>query len=374
MHPRELFVQNLPLIERVIAHVSSKGRLFGADVEDFASAARLALIQNNYTVLSRYDGRAPLAAYLAVVLHRLLGEERNRKDEGWHHGAEAQRTGSASMLMEKLLRRDRDAAGPRVASAAISSCPSPHTLARFAAGQLAEAERIATATHLEGCHGCTQAIEAAVELLEEEERNGRRGRQWWLAAAAALLMVAVLAVITVDRRTAQPTSLTRADRIIEPRLSGFRWAPYRGSPRPAPPKIGSAAAEAAERAHRDRSPATQQAAGVAMLLAQRPDDAVALLRQATQGAPDDARVWNDLAAAQTVAAAQLEQPLRLSAALVAADRALRIEPASPEALFNRALVLERLGPPDAAREAWQRYLEVDPSSPWADEAQAHRGR
>lgn len=96
-------MENLPLIERVIAHVSRTGRLFGADGEDFASVARLALIQNDYAVLSRYDGRAPLGAYLAVVLHRLMGEERRPS-------AETKRMGSAGMGLEKLLRREHASA------------------------------------------------------------------------------------------------------------------------------------------------------------------------------------------------------------------------------------------------------------------------
>lgn len=58
----------------------------------------------------------------------------------------------------------------------------------------------------------------------------------------------------------------------------------------------------------------------------------------------------------------------LVAALEAIDRALEISPRLKEALFNRALALERLHLPHTARKAWQAYLEVDDSSPWAREA------
>lgn len=56
------------------------------------------------------------------------------------------------------------------------------------------------------------------------------------------------------------------------------------------------------------------------------------------------------------------------AALEAIDRALEISPRLPEALFNRALALERLYLWRSARRAWQAYLEVDDRSAWAAEA------
>jgi tetratricopeptide (TPR) repeat protein len=58
-------------------------------------------------------------------------------------------------------------------------------------------------------------------------------------------------------------------------------------------------------------------------------------------------------------------------ALASVTTALQIDPALPEALFNRALVLEKLGLIAEARRAWQRYLDVDASSAWAAEARAH---
>ncbi|HET8797098.1 MAG TPA: CHAT domain-containing protein [Thermoanaerobaculia bacterium] len=64
--------------------------------------------------------------------------------------------------------------------------------------------------------------------------------------------------------------------------------------------------------------------------------AVPLLEQAVLQAPGEARLWSDLAAAYL----ETNQPLR---ALVAADKALRIEPEFAPALQNRALALEYIG-------------------------------
>jgi tetratricopeptide (TPR) repeat protein len=252
------------------------------------------------------------------------------------------------------------------------------TIAAFAEGKLSRQEIAGVLAHLRRCPACTADVEAA----QPRERTSLN--RWLAAAAAAVVVIGALLFFTRDRRgdMSRLIALTRTDRIIEPRLSGgFAWAPYRGPARATVDrgdvdrmKVVGVAGEAADRARRDLSSDVQQTAGVAMLLAQRPEDAVAHLRRAAEQSPKDAGVWSDLAAAQLVAGTQLGQASLYSEALASADQALRIDAASSGALFNRALILERLGLHAAAAAAWDRYLRIDPSSPWANEARAHRSR
>ena len=107
-----------------------------------------------------------------------------------------------------------------------------------------------------------------------------------------------------------------------------------------------------------------------MILMERPDEAAARL-DAIARTSHDARTQSDLAAARYAAAVQSGHTALLSSALAAANEALRADPRLPEALFNRALILERMGSIPEARQAWLHYLEVDGSSPWSAEA---RGR
>jgi CHAT domain-containing protein/tetratricopeptide (TPR) repeat protein len=58
-------------------------------------------------------------------------------------------------------------------------------------------------------------------------------------------------------------------------------------------------------------------------------------------------------------------------AVAHAERALRSSPGFAEALFNRALALERLELRTAATRGWADYLRVDARSPWAAEARDH---
>jgi RNA polymerase sigma factor for flagellar operon FliA len=107
MHPEELLRQNLPLVERIVERVCRRANVVGADVEDFASIAKIALIENDYAILRGYEGRAPLAAFLAVIIQRLLADEWIRTLGRWRPSAQARRLGDAGVMIEKLVRREQ---------------------------------------------------------------------------------------------------------------------------------------------------------------------------------------------------------------------------------------------------------------------------
>ena len=272
-----------------------------------------------------------------------------------------------------------------------TQCPTDETLALFASGDIDASTRNDVLAHIEACSDCMAAVLSANAHLEEErsvERDwsGRRAKsdsRCWLGAVAAAVIIAVIAFPLLRRRNdpmARLIALVPASaRQVEPRLSGgFAWAPYRGPMRATDSaadaerlKLGGAAGDAIERAQRDRGAAAQHAAGVAMVLVDQPAEAVDRLGRVAEQSPNDVRVWSDLAAARYAATVELQRPSLLPEALAAADRALRIDPKSAEALFNRALILEHLGLTGQARNAWLRYLEVDSGSSWATEARAH---
>jgi len=93
-------------VERVIGGVCRRAGLHGPDAEDFASIVKLALIENDYAILRGYEGRAPLGAFLTVVVQRMLSREWTRLRGRWRPSAEAERSGPAAVLLEKLMVRD----------------------------------------------------------------------------------------------------------------------------------------------------------------------------------------------------------------------------------------------------------------------------
>jgi RNA polymerase sigma factor (sigma-70 family) len=96
----------LPEIERAIRFVARRQRLNAAEAEEFAGEARLALIQNDYQILHRFQGRSSMRTYLVTVIHRLFLDHRRRMWGKWRPSAEAERRGTLAVRMEVLLYRD----------------------------------------------------------------------------------------------------------------------------------------------------------------------------------------------------------------------------------------------------------------------------
>ena len=160
---------------------------------------------------------------------------------------------------------------------------------------------------------------------------------------------------------------------IDERLSGFGATPREASKGPSLRKqqlqLSAVASDIIEEAEVDRSEAARHAAGVAYLLLGKPRQAVATLETLARRSKVSL-VWSDLAAAHYRLADVENAPEHLEFALAAADEALRLEPGLLEALFNRSLVLQRLGLRDLARASWTRYLSVDRASGWSHRARA----
>jgi CHAT domain-containing protein len=249
--------------------------------------------------------------------------------------------------------------------------PEAGTMAAFIEGRLAPDELRSVSDHLRGCTECRTVVSETARFEREEQRPARR--PWWIAAAvAAAIAIVVVAIPFVRGRRTPIDQLIAAapheHRRVEARLSGFPWArlqaPSRGEGRPDPAdlRLAGAAGEVLE-----KTGGRGHSAGVAYLLIDRAHDSITTLEKSA----NDAQSWSDLAAARLAVATQEDRPSQFVEALAAADHALRINPKLPEALFNRALILERMGLREKAREAWRQYLDADPSSGWSIEARAH---
>jgi CHAT domain-containing protein len=77
--------------------------------------------------------------------------------------------------------------------------------------------------------------------------------------------------------------------------------------------------------------------------------------------------WIALGALEHARARASGDPAHLVDALESTGRAIEIDPESPAALFNRAVIEGDLGLCRQARRSWRAYLAVDRSSEWADE-------
>lgn len=98
------------------------------------------------------------------------------------------------------------------------------------------------------------------------------------------------------------------------------------------------------------------------------EKAVQMLETLAEKHSGDARIHSDLAAAYLVRAQRCERPADLLRALEAVEKAVSLDPGLPAAVFNQGLIHGSLELRSTARQAWERYLGLDPSSPWSEEA------
>lgn len=78
MHPRQLIEENLDLIERLVGRACRRVGVPPSDWSDMASMVKLALVENDYAILRRWEGRSSLATYLTVVVQRTLADQHEK--------------------------------------------------------------------------------------------------------------------------------------------------------------------------------------------------------------------------------------------------------------------------------------------------------
>jgi len=106
MTREQLFLEQLAVIERVIRWVCARHGLHGADADDFASTVKLRLIENDYEVLGKFEGRSSIKTFLSSVVIRHYLDFQVQRFGKWRPSAEARRLGPVALRLEQLLYRD----------------------------------------------------------------------------------------------------------------------------------------------------------------------------------------------------------------------------------------------------------------------------
>jgi len=298
------------------------------------------------------------------------------------------------------------------------TCPSSQELALVAAGLLADARSREILAHVGGCEVCGQVLRMASEALhgsagQEDagqdsedapglgdeprralvekltprtavmiERPRRAAWVWQSAAAAALALVA--GGLWWKSEASRPVETLLATAYSERRPSVFRMPGggrpaeiYRAvragqSPLDKPAELADAEGRILTAVRRDGTNVeTLRWKARAELLEFQPEEAISTLTRALEAQPDNASLRAELGGAYAQKAERDGQPQDWSAALENLTLALRSEAGSTVALFNRALVHERLGMYAEAEADWQSYLRLDASGDWANEARQH---
>jgi CHAT domain-containing protein/tetratricopeptide (TPR) repeat protein len=233
-------------------------------------------------------------------------------------------------------------------------------------------------------------VEVATPARNKDPKSKERaGFAWWprLVWAGAGLAVVVVAVLVGIRLTREPdvnALLAQAyteQRTLDMRIPGAahsKRAVTRGGPdssinRP----LVLLDAENVIAHHLQREPDNAhwlQLRARTEILEGHSDTALEMLRSLPTEEPARTSVQLDLAIAYVERGNAMNHPSDYSEAIELLEKVLHSDPRNPIALFNEALVLEKLSLFNQAINKWNRYLEVDSSSSWAGEARENLAR
>lgn len=106
LEPRALLESSFGLVERVIAYTSRRRRLLADDADEFAGFVHLKLVENDYSILRKFEGRSSLETFLAVVVQHLFLDHRAHLWGKWRASSVAKNLGDAAVEIERIVRRD----------------------------------------------------------------------------------------------------------------------------------------------------------------------------------------------------------------------------------------------------------------------------
>jgi RNA polymerase sigma factor (sigma-70 family) len=106
MNPEATYLDNLRTIERIAAFVARRHRLDASQAEEFVQEVSVRLLEHDYAIIRKFEGRSSFSTYLTTVIGRLFAQWRVEQWGKWRPSAEAKRLGEKAVTLERLLTRD----------------------------------------------------------------------------------------------------------------------------------------------------------------------------------------------------------------------------------------------------------------------------
>jgi tetratricopeptide (TPR) repeat protein len=315
------------------------------------------------------------------------------------------------MHHEEQNRLERLAGGPR--GGPSDTCPPPGEWGSLAAGLTAPGRAEELLAHVAQCDACGAILHAAVEDFSREtsaaeneslaalqsarpdwqrrmagrmaEASGKRRvvtmspRVWLARAAAVVLAVGAGWWAWAHWSAGDPARLLAKaytqQRPYDFRMPGATQAGVRmergaKSSFQRPAALLEAEAKIARELEKDPdSVKFLDLRARAEMLGWDPETAIATLQRALEHKPDDPDLMADLGIAYALRAEVQNRDVDYGYASEYLSRALKAKPNAGEAVFNRAVVYDRMFLYEDAIREWRHYLELDPNGAWREEAE-----
>jgi RNA polymerase sigma factor for flagellar operon FliA len=101
-----LYSEHAETIEAVLSYVRRAHRLSADDGDEFASWARLRLLEDDCAVLRKFRGLSTFKTFVVTVIQRLFLDWRIKEWGKWRPTADARRLGPVAVELERLVLRD----------------------------------------------------------------------------------------------------------------------------------------------------------------------------------------------------------------------------------------------------------------------------
>lgn len=124
-----MFVQHLPVLERVVATFGRRYGMTSEEVAEVTSSVKLRMIEDDYAVFRKYRGESSLPTYLTVAVTMMAREIRVQEKGRWRPSAAAQRHGPVAIHLEGLVHQKGyplDEAGAVMRSRGITDLSDRH--------------------------------------------------------------------------------------------------------------------------------------------------------------------------------------------------------------------------------------------------------
>jgi len=338
-------------------------------------------------------------------LDRLISDE-SGGETGWVEAATSHLESCKDCRVALLLGETETKSIPR--SHAEGPCPGEARLKRAASGVSDAQTALHVVQHCTTCDNCAQKLKEYAKLFSGESKGDiqrlktskpewqkefarqlaasqkvrsrqlRYGMAGWALAGILVLAVGIGWYVqqdSVGKVNRQIAAAFTGSRRIDLRLPGAEYSELQ-TDRGASAINNRPLAEAKAAIERLRptikdSPEFLDAEGRSELVSNDVQGAYDKLKRARAKTPNSTDISTNLAIAECLIADN-GQPERYQVAYELLSQVLEGDNRNAVALFNRAVVSERLREYQSAVEDWTRLLEVEPKGGWADEARRRK--
>ena len=106
MTAEHTFLENLGTIDKIASFVARRNHLNTDESGEFVQEVRVRLLDDDYAIIRKFEGRSEFSTYLTTVIKRLFQAWRTELWGKWRPSAEAKRLGDKAIALERLRTRD----------------------------------------------------------------------------------------------------------------------------------------------------------------------------------------------------------------------------------------------------------------------------